>query len=521
MGIPSYFSNIIKNFPKIIKSLENYKKSGHTFHNLFMDCNSIIYDVVHSLDDADDQTIIDGVIDKIHMYIHNIAPTNIVYLAFDGVAPFAKMNQQKTRRYKSNFLTNIMETEKKDKWNSMNITPGTQFMRKLSSQIKKRFHNTESKFKIKKMVVSTSDEQGEGEHKLFEYIRNNSLKNENVVIYGLDADLFMLSIFHFEYFKNGYIFREAPEFLKSSIKITDSNETEHYVIDIEILRQSILSEMGMSHPNRIYDYAFMCFLLGNDFLPHFPCLNIRTHGINALLNIYNQLFVNKPNQFLISSKTKKIQWENVKLLIKKLANLEHEYLIQEYTYRNKFDKWNWKAPTTQEEKEQLIQNFPIMYRSEEKYINPYENDWQDRYYQTLFHEDKDIKTICKKYYEGLEWVYSYYIGNDIDWRWHYPYHYGPLFSDLQHYIPSKNEILIVPNNKSFLPEVQLAYVIPKSYSHLLSFDFFHFLEKNYSNNYPETLEFKWAFCKYFWESHISFPEININHLDKWEEFLNI
>jgi 5'-3' exonuclease len=63
-------------------------------------------------------------------------------------------------------------------------------------------------------------------------------KNENVVIYGLDADLSMLSIFHFEYFKNGYIFREAPEFLKSSIKITDSKETEHYVIDIEILRQS-------------------------------------------------------------------------------------------------------------------------------------------------------------------------------------------------------------------------------------------------------------------------------------------
>ena len=125
MGIPSYFSNIIRNFPKIIKSLENYKKSGHVFHSLFMDCNSIIYDVFHKLEDPDDQIIIDGVIEKITMYIQHISPTNVVYLAFDGVAPFAKMNQQKTRRYKSDFLGKIIETETPKSWNSTQITPGT------------------------------------------------------------------------------------------------------------------------------------------------------------------------------------------------------------------------------------------------------------------------------------------------------------------------------------------------------------------------------------------------------------
>jgi 5'-3' exonuclease len=45
-------------------------------------------------------------------------------------------------------------------------------------------------------MVSGSNKIGEGEHKLFSYIRSNPQKHtsETTVIYGLDADLIMLSI---------------------------------------------------------------------------------------------------------------------------------------------------------------------------------------------------------------------------------------------------------------------------------------------------------------------------------------
>ena len=105
----------------------------------------------------------------------------------------------------------------------------------------------------------------------------------------------MLSIFHLKYCDNIYIFREAPEFLKNSIPIDiQNNSNEPYFLDMKHLSISIVNEMGCQDNtiSRIDDYVFMCFLLGNDFLPHFPAMNIRTHGISVLLDIYKKPLYN-------------------------------------------------------------------------------------------------------------------------------------------------------------------------------------------------------------------------------------
>merc|ERR1711862_1074443 len=81
-----------------------------------------------------------------------VRPTNILYLAVDGVAPRAKMNQQRSRRFRSgkeaealvsdlvarsNIDNTILEKDEYEVFDSNCITPGTDFMMKLSLAMEK------------------------------------------------------------------------------------------------------------------------------------------------------------------------------------------------------------------------------------------------------------------------------------------------------------------------------------------------------------------------------------------------
>ena len=549
MGIPSYFSKVIKNYPQIVQTFKHHQRAKTHFHNLYMDCNSIVYDAIRAMPGKVDETkLIQEVISQIGAYIYKIKPSDTVIVAFDGVAPFAKMNQQKTRRYKSSFLSQTSE------WSTSNITPGTKFMEELSKQLYTAFSGSEAKYHVKKMVVSGSDENGEGEHKIFKYVRENPRVDQNVLVYGLDSDLIMLTIFHSHLYANGFIFRETPEFAKSCGKTLDpKEEKELSFLDIRVLCDSIGVEMGrhnqVSISARVYDYVFMCFLLGNDFLPHFPALNLRTHGMDTLMSAYGRVVGKHAERFLVNMSSRTINWPLFSLFVKDLAKNEHKFLLSEYELRDKQDKRVW-AMNTQEERDFAQLNIPIIYRKEEKYICPTEPMWEDRYYKALLggtggtygsplpppllFDERSLKggvvgepcvpytvgslrdSVCLNYLEGLEWVFRYYSGDCPDWRWTYEHHYPPLLTDLQHRVPDRvleHPVVFIKHCRpAFTSSVQLAYVLPTSQFDLLPAKMREFLlAKQYSND----LVFQWAFCRYFWEAHVCFPPISVEELAKW------
>ena len=527
MGIPSYFSFIVKNHIAIIKQFS----PAHKVNHFYLDCNSIIYDAIHKVDWTENvmktSILLRWVINKIEEYIRIINPSDTIYIAFDGVAPVAKMEQQRGRRYKSWYQNNITrdimpkDAKQKDVWNTSAITPGTLFMEDLNSTMSEYFTKNHDKYGAKKVLVSSSEKEGEGEHKMFEYIRANSGDHleKTSVIYGLDADLIMLSINHLPICPNIFLFRETPHFIQSLNETLEPEET--YLLDIPLLAKTITSNMNngremttVQQHNRIYDYILICFMLGNDFLPHFPAINIRTGGIDKLLNAYKATIGGTSHNL---TDGKQIFWKHFRKFVEFLAKQEEEFLKNETKLRDRREKV-FLPDDTPEMKLKKFDALPTYKRDTEKFINPYRIYWRNRYYTALFNvnieNEERAQQICVNYLEGLEWTMKYYTSGCCDWRWKYNYNYPPLLSDLYKYVPSfDTEYISYKPKNPVSPYVQLCYVLPKTSLHLLPTKIGSVIQTKYGHLYDDNCNFKWSYCKYFWESHVDLPEININELE--------
>jgi len=595
MGIPSYFSKIVKAYRHILKEMTYL---SHV-NNLYMDCNSLIYDAVKNNPTYDkgksteyEKELIRMVCSKIDYYVSLLNPKTRVFIAFDGVAPVAKLSQQRDRRYKSWYTAQIQRDIEgagyKEAWNTSAITPGTNFMRKLNEEVVEYFgkkmremrNNSNNADHPLEYIISSSSEPGEGEHKIFDYMRRypeyHNSADTVTLVYGLDADLIMLTLNHLHITKNLYLFRETPEFIKSVDSTLDANKD--YLLDIPELASSIIKYIHNVEDNaantiesrettdihRITDYILMCFLLGNDFMPHFPALNIRTVGIDILLNVYRET-LGKTNKYLTEGN--KIVWKNVHEFIQHIAKQEDTLLVEEHKKRDKFARrfgdsggghnnannannlnnmrdnrfernaFNRELNQNRKNDKKVLHDteevlgeganiqqmddllmLPMKERSVEKYINPYSKDWEYRYYKALFDieiTDERRKQICVNYLEGLEWTFHYYMTGCIDWKWCYNYHYAPLFKDLVKYIPHMDTQFLKRKEKEPIEDlVQLCYVLPRQNLNLLPVEVNIVLLQRLGHLYGDDYEFKWAYCRYFWESHAELPRLHIETLEE-------
>ena len=537
MGVPYYFLHIIKKYPNIIKKTQNLN-----IQNLYLDSNSIIYDVYNSINSNDYETlelfindIYEKVCKKIDDLIKELNPKNKIYITFDGVAPVAKLKHQRTRRFKSNFTkelykmqdfeeykNNILKTGNFE-WSTINITPGTEFMNNLDIFITNYYKQNS------KVMISGSNNVGEGEHKIFSYIRNNKQyhKNTTTVVYGLDSDLIMLSLNHLYCNKQIFLYRETLEFITNINK--ELNPNENYVLNIKYLFKLIIDEMtnyvsymNINSYNLLTDYILICFLIGNDFVYHNPSLNIRNNGIMKMLNIYKDIC----NGNYTLTENGVINWKHFKNFMKQLALQELDNLKEEYEIKNnlqkkieyKIKKMERSGVSKKEIFDFKLDNLPGLERNIEHYINVYETGWEYRYYLKLFDvniNEERLREICVNYIESLEWTFKYYQNDCLDYRWSYKYNYAPLFSDVIKYIPEMQTDFINLNpERPISNKVQLAYVLPKNYLYLLGTNIEKTLINKYTEYYDENKEILWSWNKYFWQSNVIYPYLNIDELEK-------
>ena len=403
------------------------------------------------------------ILEMIFDLVYKIKPTEYLVLAVDGVAPMAKITQQRKRRYKKakdemdklNSESQLDDTEDMKApegvpFDSNCITPGTKFMQLLDLYIQ-QFINDNLKLRTNifppNVIYSSHLTPGEGEHKIFELIRSGHIKpstNGANVMYGTDADLVMLTLLS----KLPYLHLYREEY---SVR---NRRMEVNVVNIDALREYIHGELNalLEIPQYIdidtttRDFVIMVFFEGNDFVPHIIAFDDVGKTINKMIEIYQVM--SKP----LTNPSGDLNWENFSNFIQELAKREEDLLkkvaAQDFVYPfTILDKASTKKYTTIDEgtfgndmfesKVQVTLDFPkfqgLWY---ENALTPYTKSGTD------FMIKNDIKGVpftqmgvidmTYQYMLGIQWVLHYYLQGTkaVSSRYIYPHHHAPLLKEL-------------------------------------------------------------------------------------------
>ncbi|KAG8232557.1 hypothetical protein J437_LFUL013043 [Ladona fulva] len=109
---------------------------------------------------------------------------------------------------------------------------------------------------------------------------------------------------------------------------TFCEETAFIFVRLNVLREYLEKELQMPNlpfpydlERAIDDWVFMCFFVGNDFLPHLPSLEIREGAINRLVQLYKSA-VYKAGDYLTKSGI--VNLERLQLIMADLGEAEDE-----------------------------------------------------------------------------------------------------------------------------------------------------------------------------------------------------
>lgn len=264
------------------------------------------------------------------------------------------------------------------------------------------------------------------------------------------------------------------------------------------------------------DFVFMCFFVGNDFLPHMPTLEIREGAIELLMSLYKKIL---PSLDGYLTDNGEVHGARVKVLVTELGHLEtgilqrrREKEEREKTQRANRDRYNThpnkprvdgqsnlkrsrdesdassppskriessnQTPRTpnnppRNSNNPNTPNTPNSPNAPEapEAPKPEEDDdkvklgtpgYRERYYSEKLHADlqdsNSIYGVCTAFIEGLSWVLRYYYQGCCSWKWYYPYHYAPFATDIARYLGNFKPTFSL--GTPFKPFEQLMGVLP-------------------------------------------------------------
>ncbi|KAK7945419.1 hypothetical protein WMY93_001147 [Mugilogobius chulae] len=480
MGVPKFYRWISERYPCLSEVVKEHQIPE--FDNLYLDMNGIIHQCSHPNDEdvhfrISEEKIFADIFHYLEVLFRIIKPRKVFFMAVDGVAPRAKMNQQRGRRFRS-----AKEAEDKIKKalekgevlpQRLDLTPTASPQTTRTAQI--FVHNkisTDKQWQKVKVYLSGHETPGEGEHKIMEFIRSENAKpshdpNTRHCLYGLDADLIMLGLTSHEH--NFSLLREEVRFggKKSQKRITTPEETTFHLLHLSLMREYI--DYEFSDLKRIIDdWILMGFLVGNDFIPHLPNLHINHDALPMLYKTYISVLPFDREHF--SEVFVDLKWFESKVGNKYLNEAAGRAAEEEASGTDCNDKIRALVDMTPQQRPVGgVKNAQADDEEEEDDIFETEfRQYKRTYYMTKMGvdvvSDEFLADQAKGYVEGLQWILHYYYHGVQSWSWYYPYHYAPFLSDIKNISELK---LTFDLGKPFMPFQQLLAVLPAASKELL------------------------------------------------------
>lgn len=398
MGIPYYVASLLRQHKHVQRDCGN---SLFDVDVLGIDFNCFIHKYL------DAANPIGSIVVALNTLLTEVVRAKKVYIAFDGLVPLAKMVQQRYRR---------MRRQDAGEFDKHQISPGTPFMRELADTLR---------FMYPEIIVSDTLERGEGEHKIFLWLRTlPEDERRKICIYGLDADLVLISIAQ-SHLGDIHVLREKDKepgfstFSVSALKAVLPLDPETYV------RMSV-----------------MCF--GNDFMPNLAMFSLREDGYSRALYYANRQDANKDEAKILMKRAKEgdrkivsvdghaleqrfgcqlmdgvLDWEPVTHAFwKTFAWTLHYFKTSEVL------DWNWYYPYPEAPLLQTMEDFPMT--TEFEWEHPEPTFTVDDQLQFILPEESLKKTgLAQKYPDEL---YDEQKENRHTWMKRYAWECDPYIS---------------------------------------------------------------------------------------------
>uniref|UniRef100_A0A7N6F725 5'-3' exoribonuclease n=1 Tax=Anabas testudineus TaxID=64144 RepID=A0A7N6F725_ANATE len=578
MGVPAFFRWLSRKYPSIIvHSVEEKGKECNgvripvdttkpnpnevEFDNLYLDMNGIIHPCTHPEDKPapknEDEMMV-AIFEYIDRLFNIVRPRRVLYMAIDGVAPRAKMNQQRSRRFRASKEGVELAEEKhrireeiiqrggylppdeiKERFDSNCITPGTEFMDNLAQCLRyyvaDRLSNDPG-WKSVTVFLSDASVPGEGEHKIMDFIRRQrgtaGTAREKQGQHDEFADTMPVS------------------------------EQEFIFIRLSVLREYLARELTMASlpfpfdfERSIDDWVFMCFFVGNDFLPHLPSLEIREGAIDRLVNIYKDV-VHKTGGYLTQNGY--VNLERVEMIMQAVGvaedNIFKKRKEDDVRFLSRAEQHGPAYLTTGQFAPQALgrrdrpepvqnarhqaydmrmqareQNNKVRYVSSagpsdrtdsrgmkrkaddsdsepepEDNVRLWEEGWKQRYYKTKF----DVDVTDEDFRQRV--VKSYGCAS---WKWYFPFHYAPFASDFKDIKGMFTDF--EKGTKPFKPLEQLMSVFPAASGNFLPQTWRNLMtgpDSSIIDFYPDDFAIDLNGKKYAWQGVALLPFVDERRL---------